>query len=238
MPRGEPGEIVVRGYNVMRGYFNDPEATDEAIDVDGWLHTGDIGVMDEAGNVTITDRLKDMYVSGGFNVYPAEVEAVLRRHPGRGPGGGDRRARPADGRGGSGPGGAGRRAGAGGAGGRADRLGPGAAGQLQGAPPGGGWWTPCRSTPAARCSSASCAEQYACTGEPPARPVRSQHQRRTGALHTNDDEYAKRGRGAMRGIVYTGDDVEVTDQLSVGDPGPPRSGWPSAPPGCATATCR
>jgi acyl-CoA synthetase (AMP-forming)/AMP-acid ligase II len=81
VPRGEPGEIVVRGYNVMRGYFNDPEATDEAIDPNGWLHTGDIGVMDGAGNVTVTDRLKDMYVSGGFNVYPAEVEAVLRQHP-------------------------------------------------------------------------------------------------------------------------------------------------------------
>ena len=81
VPRGEAGEIVVRGYNVMRGYFNDPEATDEAIDRDGWLHTGDVGVMDDAGNVTVTDRLKDMYVSGGFNVYPAEVEAVLRLHP-------------------------------------------------------------------------------------------------------------------------------------------------------------
>jgi len=71
----------VRGYNVMRGYFNDPVATDEAVDSDGWLHTGDVGVMDEGGNVTITDRLKDMYVSGGFNVYPAEIEAVLRLHP-------------------------------------------------------------------------------------------------------------------------------------------------------------
>jgi HIP---CoA ligase len=79
--RGESGEVVVRGYNVMRGYFNDPEASDEAVDRDGWLHTGDIGVMDESGNVAITDRLKDMYVSGGFNVYPAEVEAVLRGHP-------------------------------------------------------------------------------------------------------------------------------------------------------------
>jgi acyl-CoA synthetase (AMP-forming)/AMP-acid ligase II len=81
VPRGDAGEVVVRGYNVMRGYFNDSEASDEAVDTDGWLHTGDIGVMDEAGNVTITDRLKDMYVSGGFNVYPAEVEAVLRSHP-------------------------------------------------------------------------------------------------------------------------------------------------------------
>jgi acyl-CoA synthetase (AMP-forming)/AMP-acid ligase II len=81
LSRGEPGEVVVRGYNVMQGYFNDAEATDEALDREGWLHTGDVGVMDTAGNVTITDRLKDMYVSGGFNVYPAEIEAVLRQHP-------------------------------------------------------------------------------------------------------------------------------------------------------------
>jgi acyl-CoA synthetase (AMP-forming)/AMP-acid ligase II len=82
LPPGEAGEIIVRGYNVMRGYFNDPEATDEAVDPSGWLHTGDVGVMDAEGNVAITDRLKDMYVSGGFNVYPAEIEAVLRSHPG------------------------------------------------------------------------------------------------------------------------------------------------------------
>ena len=81
VPRGEAGEVVVRGYNVMRGYFNDPEASEQAVDPAGWLHTGDIGTMDEDGNVAITDRLKDMYVSGGFNVYPAEVEAVLRGHP-------------------------------------------------------------------------------------------------------------------------------------------------------------
>ncbi len=81
VPRGESGEIVVRGYNVMYGYFNDQDATDEAIDPDGWLHTGDVGVMDADGNVDITDRLKDMYVSGGFNVYPAEVEEVLGLHP-------------------------------------------------------------------------------------------------------------------------------------------------------------
>ncbi|MGH9081018.1 MAG: AMP-binding protein, partial [Acidimicrobiales bacterium] len=80
LARGEPGEVAVRGYNVMRGYFNDAEATDAAVDRHGWLHTGDVGVMDKAGNVTITDRLKDMYVSGGFNVYPAEIEAVLRLH--------------------------------------------------------------------------------------------------------------------------------------------------------------
>ena len=81
VPRGEAGEVVVRGYNVMRGYFNDPEGSEQAVDPSGWLHTGDIGTMDEDGNVAITDRLKDMYVSGGFNVYPAEVEAVLRAHP-------------------------------------------------------------------------------------------------------------------------------------------------------------
>ena len=79
---GEPGEIVVRGYTVMSGYWGDDEATAEAIDGDGWLRTGDIGVMDEAGNVSITDRVKDMYVVGGFNAYPAEVEAILRRHAG------------------------------------------------------------------------------------------------------------------------------------------------------------
>jgi acyl-CoA synthetase (AMP-forming)/AMP-acid ligase II len=77
---GEPGEIVVRGYTVMSGYWDDEEATAQAIDGDGWLHTGDIGVMNEAGNVTITDRLKDMYVVGGFNAYPAEIEAILRGH--------------------------------------------------------------------------------------------------------------------------------------------------------------
>jgi acyl-CoA synthetase (AMP-forming)/AMP-acid ligase II len=81
---GEAGEIVVRGYNVMSGYFQDAEATAAAIDADGWLHTGDVGFVDGSGNLAITDRLKDMYVSGGFNVYPAEVEAVLRRHPGVG----------------------------------------------------------------------------------------------------------------------------------------------------------
>ncbi|HEX3708098.1 MAG TPA: FadD3 family acyl-CoA ligase [Mycobacteriales bacterium] len=79
---GEAGEVVVRGYNVMQGYYEDPEATAEAIDADGWLHTGDIAVMDAAGNVRITDRLKDMYVVGGFNAYPAEVEQVIARHEG------------------------------------------------------------------------------------------------------------------------------------------------------------
>ena len=80
VPTGEPGEIVVRGYTVMSGYWGNPEATVEAIDSDGWLHTGDIGVMDDHGNVKITDRVKDMYVVGGFNAYPAEIEAILRGH--------------------------------------------------------------------------------------------------------------------------------------------------------------
>jgi acyl-CoA synthetase (AMP-forming)/AMP-acid ligase II len=80
VPTGEPGEIVVRGYTVMSGYWGNPEATVEAIDSDGWLHTGDIGVMDAQGNITITDRVKDMYVVGGFNAYPAEIEAILRGH--------------------------------------------------------------------------------------------------------------------------------------------------------------
>ena len=77
---GEPGEIVVRGYTVMAGYWGDPGATAEAVDAEGWLHTGDVGTLDAAGNVTITDRLKDMFVVGGFNAYPAEIEAILRQH--------------------------------------------------------------------------------------------------------------------------------------------------------------
>jgi acyl-CoA synthetase (AMP-forming)/AMP-acid ligase II len=79
--RGQPGEIVVRGYNVMRGYFDDPSATAEAIDAEGWLHTGDIGVMDDRGYLRVTDRIKDMYIAGGFNCYPAEIEIMLREHP-------------------------------------------------------------------------------------------------------------------------------------------------------------
>ena len=80
-PPGEPGEVVVRGYNVMREYFEDPEQTAEAIDAEGWLHTGDVGVMDERGYLDITDRLKDMFIVGGFNAYPAEIEALLGAHP-------------------------------------------------------------------------------------------------------------------------------------------------------------
>jgi acyl-CoA synthetase (AMP-forming)/AMP-acid ligase II len=78
--RGEPGEVVVRGYNVMRGYFEDAEETRATIDSDGWLHTGDVAVMDERGYLRITDRLKDMFIVGGFNCYPAEIESQMYRH--------------------------------------------------------------------------------------------------------------------------------------------------------------
>jgi acyl-CoA synthetase (AMP-forming)/AMP-acid ligase II len=73
------GEVLLRGPNVMLGYLDDPQATAETIDAQGWLHTGDIGIVDGAGNLRITDRLKDMYKCGGFNVYPAEVEQTLAR---------------------------------------------------------------------------------------------------------------------------------------------------------------
>ncbi|MEU9099658.1 FadD3 family acyl-CoA ligase [Streptomyces sp. NPDC048361] len=78
---GEPGEILVRGFNVMRGYFEDEAETARAIDEEGWLHTGDIGVLDPAGNLRITDRIKDMFIVGGFNAYPAEIEQLLGLHP-------------------------------------------------------------------------------------------------------------------------------------------------------------
>ncbi len=76
---GEDGEILLRGPNVMLGYLDDPAATSAAVDAGGWLHTGDVGHLDLQGYLTITDRLKDMYICGGFNVYPAEVEQVLAR---------------------------------------------------------------------------------------------------------------------------------------------------------------
>lgn len=81
MPPGQPGEVLIRGYNVMAGFFGDPEATADAIDAAGWLHTGDIGILDEAGNLRITDRLKDMFITGGFNAYPAEIEGMMMEHP-------------------------------------------------------------------------------------------------------------------------------------------------------------
>ena len=84
VPTNEPGEIVVRGYNVMKGYLDAPEETKKAIDAGGWLHTGDIGTMDERGYIKITDRLKDMFIVGGFNAYPAEIENTLLQMPGVG----------------------------------------------------------------------------------------------------------------------------------------------------------
>ncbi|MYT72082.1 MULTISPECIES: FadD3 family acyl-CoA ligase [unclassified Streptomyces] len=78
---GEPGEILVRGFNVMREYFEDAAATREVITEDGWLHTGDVGVLDDGGNLRITDRIKDMFIVGGFNAYPAEIEQLLGVHP-------------------------------------------------------------------------------------------------------------------------------------------------------------
>ncbi len=80
LPPGELGEIVIRGHCVFKGYLNNPEATRAAI-VDGWFRSGDLGMKDEDGFVTIVDRKKDMIIRGGFNVYPREVEEVLMRHP-------------------------------------------------------------------------------------------------------------------------------------------------------------
>jgi fatty-acyl-CoA synthase len=74
---GEIGEICCRGYNVMQGYYNNPQATHEAIDSDGWLHSGDLGTMDEDGYITITGRIKDMIIRGGENIYPREIEEFL-----------------------------------------------------------------------------------------------------------------------------------------------------------------
>jgi acyl-CoA synthetase (AMP-forming)/AMP-acid ligase II len=81
VPTGDQGEIVTRGYQVMIGYFDNPEATADTIDADGWLHTGDVGYVDAQNNVTITDRIKDMFIVGGFNAYPAEIEGLMLEHP-------------------------------------------------------------------------------------------------------------------------------------------------------------
>lgn len=80
-PQGESGELLVRGPNVMQGYFEDPEATAQAIDAEGWLHTGDVGMIGADGTLRILDRLKDVVIVGGFNAYPAEIEHVLITHP-------------------------------------------------------------------------------------------------------------------------------------------------------------
>jgi fatty-acyl-CoA synthase len=81
VPAGVIGEICFRGHHVMRGYYNDPEATRKAIDEHGWLHSGDLGTMDGDGYVRITGRLKDMIIRGGENIYPAEIEEFLFTHP-------------------------------------------------------------------------------------------------------------------------------------------------------------
>jgi fatty-acyl-CoA synthase len=80
-PRGEPGEFCTRGYSVMLGYWDDPERTAEAIDGAGWMHTGDLGVIDEAGYGNVVGRIKDMVIRGGENIYPREIEEFLYRHP-------------------------------------------------------------------------------------------------------------------------------------------------------------
>ena len=82
VPTGETGEILVKGFNVMRGYFDDPEATAEALDGEGYLRTGDIGLVGDDGNLRITDRKKDMFIVGGFNAFPAEIEGIMLTHPG------------------------------------------------------------------------------------------------------------------------------------------------------------
>ena len=78
---GEPGEVIVRGETVTRRYLDDPEATAAAIDGDGWLHTGDLGTLDADGYLRIVGRIKDMFIVGGFNAYPAEIENLMQRHP-------------------------------------------------------------------------------------------------------------------------------------------------------------
>ncbi|MGW5071871.1 FadD3 family acyl-CoA ligase [Rhodococcus sp. NPDC004095] len=77
----DDGEVLIRGYNVMQGYLDDPAATAEAIDADGWLHTGDLGSLDDGGRLRIVGRKKDMFIVGGFNAYPAEIEGFLLEHP-------------------------------------------------------------------------------------------------------------------------------------------------------------
>jgi fatty-acyl-CoA synthase len=79
--RGDPGELCTRGYSVMAGYWNDPERTAEAVDPDGWMHTGDLATMDHDGYVNIVGRSKDMVIRGGENLYPREIEEFLYGHP-------------------------------------------------------------------------------------------------------------------------------------------------------------
>ena len=81
MPRGVPGEFCTRGYSVMLGYWDQPDKTAEAIDAEGWMHTGDLATMDADGYVNITGRIKDMLIRGGENIYPREIEEFLHTHP-------------------------------------------------------------------------------------------------------------------------------------------------------------
>jgi fatty-acyl-CoA synthase len=81
VPRGTPGELLTRGYSVMRGYWRDPDRTEEAIDLAGWMHTGDLAVLDQEGYCNIVGRVKDMIIRGGENIYPREIEEFLYRHP-------------------------------------------------------------------------------------------------------------------------------------------------------------
>jgi fatty-acyl-CoA synthase len=81
VPVGQPGEFCTRGYSVMIGYWDEPEKTADAIDADGWMHSGDLATMDAEGYVNIVGRIKDMVIRGGENVYPREIEEFLFRHP-------------------------------------------------------------------------------------------------------------------------------------------------------------
>jgi len=81
LPPGKTGEVAVRGYNVMKGYYGNGQATAETIDSEGWLYSGDLGVADERGYIRIVGRKKEMYITGGFNVYPREIEEYLFTHP-------------------------------------------------------------------------------------------------------------------------------------------------------------
>jgi fatty-acyl-CoA synthase len=81
VPRGVPGELCTRGYSVMLGYWEQPDKTAEAIDAARWMHTGDLGVMDDEGYLNITGRIKDMVIRGGENLYPREIEEFLYTHP-------------------------------------------------------------------------------------------------------------------------------------------------------------
>src|SRR5258708_35646480 len=81
VPRGEPGELCTRGYSVMLGYWDEPEKTADVLDPNGWIHTGDIGVIDQEGYCNIVGRIKDMVIRGDENLYPREIEEFLYRHP-------------------------------------------------------------------------------------------------------------------------------------------------------------